>query len=193
MWAVLCTQYSIELFLGIFARLLLKLRGRISKMTAQPWWKNSRGEWYVIIQIFLFGLVLLGPRLFDVRIELPGVLDSIMRVGGLILGAAGALLILVGILQLGSDLTPFPRPKDDMQLVQNGAFGVIRHPLYGGQIIGAVGWSLLTASVMSLVYTLVLFVFFDIKSRREEGWLMEKFPEYAAYQKRVKKLIPFVY
>lgn len=162
-------------------------------MTAQPWWKNSRGEWYVIVQVFLFGLILLGPRLFDVQLDLPGALDSIVHVAGLVLSTAGALLIVVGMLQLGSDLTPFPRPQDNMTLVQNGAYGIIRHPLYGGLVIGAVGWSLLIASVMSLVYTLVLFVFFDIKSRREEGWLSEKFPEYAAYQKRVKKLIPFVY
>ncbi len=162
-------------------------------MTAQPWWKNTRGEWYVIIQIFLFALVLLGPRLFDVQIDLPGALDTAMRLAGLLLGAAGALLIVLGILQLGSSLTPFPRPKDNTQLVQNGAYGLVRHPIYAGGIIGAVGWSLLTASVMALVYTVVLFVFFDIKSRREEGWLSEKFPEYAAYQKRVRKLIPFVY
>lgn len=162
-------------------------------MVAQPWWKNARGEWYVIIQIILFTLILLGPHLFDVQIDLPGVLNTAMRITGLILGVAGALLIGVGMLQLGSNLTPFPRPKEDTQLIQNGVYGLIRHPLYGGLVIGAVGWSLLITSLMSLVYTLILFVFFDIKSRREEGWLCEKFPEYAAYQKRVKKLIPFVY
>ena len=38
-----------------------------------------------------------------------------------------------------------------------------------------------------------LAMFFDIKSRREEVWLAEHFPEYAAYQRRVRKLIPFIY
>jgi len=38
-----------------------------------------------------------------------------------------------------------------------------------------------------------LFIFFDLKSRREERWLREAYPEYGDYQKRVKKLVPWVY
>jgi protein-S-isoprenylcysteine O-methyltransferase Ste14 len=36
-------------------------------------------------------------------------------------------------------------------------------------------------------------VLLEVKSRREERWLREKFPEYAAYQRRVRRLIPFLY
>jgi len=36
-------------------------------------------------------------------------------------------------------------------------------------------------------------VFLDVKSRREEKWLSDKFSTYAAYKKRVRKLIPFIY
>ncbi|RPI93163.1 MAG: isoprenylcysteine carboxylmethyltransferase family protein, partial [Chloroflexi bacterium] len=45
----------------------------------------------------------------------------------------------------------------------------------------------------TLIYAGLLFVFFDIKTRREERWLARKFPEYAGYQQRVRKLIPFIY
>jgi len=38
-----------------------------------------------------------------------------------------------------------------------------------------------------------LLVFFHLKSRREERWLVERYPEYADYQKRVKKIIPFIW
>ena len=27
-----------------------------------PWWKGTRGEWYVVGQIIIFGLILVGPR-----------------------------------------------------------------------------------------------------------------------------------
>jgi protein-S-isoprenylcysteine O-methyltransferase Ste14 len=40
---------------------------------------------------------------------------------------------------------------------------------------------------------LIVLVFFDIKSRREERWLKAKYPGYGAYQKSVRKLIPFIY
>ncbi|NER03929.1 MAG: isoprenylcysteine carboxylmethyltransferase family protein, partial [Okeania sp. SIO3C4] len=38
-----------------------------------------------------------------------------------------------------------------------------------------------------------ILVFRDLKERREETWLSEKYPEYSDYQQRVKKLIPRIY
>ena len=36
--------------------------------------------------------------------------------------------------------------------------------------------------------------FFDIKSRKEEAWLLDKFgAPYADYQSKARKLIPWVY
>jgi protein-S-isoprenylcysteine O-methyltransferase Ste14 len=47
---------------------------------------------------------------------------------------------------------------------------------------------------ITLGYAIATLVFLYIKSRREEQWLKEKFPGYAAYQKRVAhKLIPLLY
>jgi protein-S-isoprenylcysteine O-methyltransferase Ste14 len=40
---------------------------------------------------------------------------------------------------------------------------------------------------------LLLLVFFDIKSRREEAWLLARFPAYRDYRRRVRKLMPFIY
>ena len=39
----------------------------------------------------------------------------------------------------------------------------------------------------------MLFIFFDLKSGREEEWLVEVYPVYGAYRQRVKKLVPWVY
>jgi protein-S-isoprenylcysteine O-methyltransferase Ste14 len=39
----------------------------------------------------------------------------------------------------------------------------------------------------------ILLAFFDLKSRREEAWLVKRFPEYAAYQRRTRRLIPWLY
>ena len=44
-----------------------------------------------------------------------------------------------------------------------------------------------------LLWAALLVVFFDIKSRREEAWLAARFPAYADYRRRVRKLIPFIY
>jgi protein-S-isoprenylcysteine O-methyltransferase Ste14 len=60
-------------------------------------------------------------------------------------------------------------------------------------VFAAFGWDLRANASLTLGYALVLFVVFDIKSRREERWLADKFPEYAAYQRRGRKLVPWMY
>ena len=162
-------------------------------MLKQPWWKGVKGEWYVVIQFILFGLVAFAPP------ALPGwpawiaPWVTIGRVAGLLLGAVGGLLAFAGVFNLGSNLTAVPHPKEDAHMVEHGAYRWVRHPIYSGLILGAFGLALLRGGWLSLLYALILFIFFDIKSRREEQWLRERYVDYATYQERVRKLIPFVY
>ena len=65
--------------------------------------------------------------------------------------------------------------------------------MYGGGLGVALGWVLIVGSFLTLAYAVLLFIFMDIKSRREERWLTEKFPGYADYQRRVRRLVPFIY
>ncbi len=53
--------------------------------------------------------------------------------------------------------------------------------------------ALYVQSWLTLGYVAVLFVFLDLKSRREARLLIERFPEYVDYRRRVRKLVPFVY
>jgi protein-S-isoprenylcysteine O-methyltransferase Ste14 len=154
---------------------------------------NARGEWYVIIQFILFALIALGPR------DLPGTDGwpppwNTIGIGlGLLFGFLGGLLGLAGVVSLGTNLTAVPHPKDDAVLVQSGAYKFVRHPIYSGIILAGIGFAFVTNGTLTFLYVLILFLFFDIKSRREEKWLAEKYSDYPDYQKRVKKLIPFVY
>lgn len=162
-------------------------------MTEAPWWRGRRGEWYLLVQAGLIVLVAVGPH------TLPGLppwtngWSLAGSVGGGILFLGGALLSLAGTVSLGRNLTPLPRPKDEGKLVVTGAYRLVRHPIYGGLAIMALAWALWVHGWLTVVYAVILFVFFDVKSRREENWLREKYPEYAAYQRRVRKLIPFLY
>ena len=70
---------------------------------------------------------------------------------------------------------------------------VCGHPIYSGVILGSFGWGLMNNSLLTLLLVLILFVFFDLKSRREERWLSEKYANYVTYQVRVRKLIPLIY
>ena len=60
-------------------------------------------------------------------------------------------------------------------------------------MLGAVGWGLVSGSVTVIVAAGLLFLLFAAKSRREEVWLTAAHPGYADYQRRTKRLIPWVY
>lgn len=157
------------------------------------WWKGERGEWYVVLQLVLFGLVFAAPLLTRQWSGWSAPWDMIGRILGFLLIGAGGVLALTGLASLGRNLAIVPHPKDDATLVEHGAYRIVRHPIYSGIIFGAFGWGFLMNSLLTLLLALILFFFFDIKSRREEKWLSSRFSGYAAYQRRVRKLIPFVY
>ncbi|MBJ6723504.1 isoprenylcysteine carboxylmethyltransferase family protein [Geomonas sp. Red875] len=113
-------------------------------------------------------------------------------VAGLLIGV-GLTFGISAALRLGRNLTPLPRPKESGKLVETGPYGLVRHPIYTGVICMAYGWSVLAMSWLTIGYATVIFVFLDIKSRREERWLVEQYPGYEEYRKRVRRLIPFVY
>lgn len=157
-----------------------------------PWWRGARGEWYVVAQMVLLGLIALAP-LVPGQPEWPAGSALAARGLGLLLGVAGVALALAGLLGLGRNLSPLPHPKDEAELVEGGVYGLARHPIYGGLIAGALGWGLLANSQLAVVLALALWVLFEVKSRREEGQLLARFPAYAAYRGRVRKFFPWLY
>jgi protein-S-isoprenylcysteine O-methyltransferase Ste14 len=162
-------------------------------MDKQAWWRGPRGEWYIVVQFFLFGLLVFGPKTVAGVGRWGGPWANISLVLGLLLGLIGAAFIGLGLIYLGRNLTAVPHPKEDATFVESGAYALVRHPIYCGILFAALGYALAWASVFTLFYALILFIFFDRKTRREEKYLRLKFPGYAAYQQRVARLIPFVY
>jgi protein-S-isoprenylcysteine O-methyltransferase Ste14 len=154
---------------------------------------GPRGEGWVIGQLVLIGLlVVLGlPRLPDLwPVDLVGWLAFFVGVAAL---GLGAWMVIRAVQDLGSSLTALPRPRDDAQFVESGIYARIRHPIYAGLILAALGWSLLTRSVPALGAALALALFLDAKARREEAWLIERYASYPAYRLRSKRFVPSVY
>ena len=162
-------------------------------MSQLPWWKGTRGEWYVVAQIVLIALVFFGPRTWSEWPIWTFPFAELGSIAGAVLLLSGGLLLVAGILGLGANLTAVPYPKEQATLVETGPYQLVRHPMYSGGILLALGWALWVHGWLTIVYAMILFVFFEFKSRREEQWLEDKFSGYAAYQKRVHKLIPFIY
>jgi protein-S-isoprenylcysteine O-methyltransferase Ste14 len=162
-------------------------------MTRPAWWRGKRGEWYVAAQVALFLLVALGPRTWRgwPRWVFPD--NGLVSLAGGACLLGGGALVFAGIARLGSKISPLPYPAAEGTLHETGAYRIVRHPIYSGGLFMAVGWALWSHGWLTFAYSALLFLFLDVKARREERWLREKFPAYTGYQRRVRKFIPFLY
>ena len=148
-------------------------------MPDAAWWRGRRGEWYVVIQFVLFALVAAGPttaRGWPAR-PFPG--GYLISAAGAVLFAGGAALAIAGALKHGPGLSALPYPREGGSALHTGPYGIVRHPIYSGAVFVAFGWAIWRHGWLTLVYTALLFLLFDAKARREERWLVEKFPSYA--------------
>jgi protein-S-isoprenylcysteine O-methyltransferase Ste14 len=150
----------------------------------------SRGGIWVLAQVPLMLLAFIVPIRFGAGQIIP--LHPLAWLGALVTVVSGALIIW-GFVSLGNALTPFPRPLDEAVLHRQGAFRLIRHPIYSGVILASLGWTWWWLSAIGLLPVLVLAIFFDRKAAYEETWLREKYRDYGDYARRVKKFIPGVY
>ena len=152
---------------------------------------GRRGGGWVAVQVVLILGILLSAL---VGLEWPGPLEPAAYAVGALLLALGVALLAAGGAGLGSALTPFPAPRAGGELRTTGVYGLVRHPMYGGGILIALGWSAIFASVAGLVLTALLAVFAELKSRREELWLEQRHPGYGEYRRRTPhRFVPFLW
>jgi protein-S-isoprenylcysteine O-methyltransferase Ste14 len=123
----------------------------------------------------------------------PGSVAVALAVLGAVLLVAGAVVAVLAVTGLGSALTAMPAPLRGASLRTTGIYAVVRHPIYGGLLLLALGLSLLTTP-WALLPTAALAVVLDLKRRVEEGFLSATYPDYPDYRRVVPRaLVPFVW
>ena len=148
---------------------------------------NKGGLWVVTQNLLSVAVVVPGPAFHGQWHHPAGI-----AVGAGLFVAGGALGI-AGVRALGANRSPYPQPLAQAQLVRTGVYRRARHPLYGSLVLASLGWALLWQSGATLLVTPLLTAMLLAKSRREEMWLRQKFPEYAAYAASTRRLIPWVF
>ena len=154
---------------------------------------GPRGEGWVVGQLGLFTIIAAAGLRDVVGHGSPDPWGPAVSVIGIVAIVVGCGVAGRGIWDLRSGLSPFPRPIAGAPLVESGAYRLIRHPIYSGLVLGAIGWVLVTGSILAIGAAGLLFLLLAAKSRREEVWLLAIHPQYRAYQQRTKRLIPWIY
>ena len=94
--------------------------------------------------------------------------------------------ILLRFKDLGSNLSPFPRPIANGELITSGIYRFIRHPMYYSLILFSLGIFIIKLSFYYLFLTISLTLVIKFKIALEEKYLMNKFKNYLLYKNEVK-------
>jgi len=144
---------------------------------------GPRGEGWVGLQLLAYGLTagagFRGPP------WPPTTRPPLRRAAGA-LAVTGAALLVGGSVSLGSAITPNPQPREGAALRTRGIYALVRHPIYGGVMLGSLAWSL-WMSPAALAPAALTGALLDLKARREETLLERRHPAYAAYRARVTR------
>jgi protein-S-isoprenylcysteine O-methyltransferase Ste14 len=138
---------------------------------------GTRGEAYVAAQVVLMALVALG----GIPV-IGGALNFVLGPGLILVGAA---VVLNGVTEMGSTLSPWPVPAEKGELITTGIFSKIRHPLYAGVLAICAGLSVATDSPTRLLLTAALWYVLELKSDYEEKQLKQAYTEYGEYMNEV--------
>jgi len=116
--------------------------------------------------------------------------------------AAGVLLIITGLIirlyainTLKQHFTYTVTKIENHELIETGLYKMIRHPGYLGQLFIFIGTAVSFSNWLSVLsMTIAVSIGYLYRIRIEEKFMLEQMGQkYLDYQKRTKKLIPFVF
>jgi protein-S-isoprenylcysteine O-methyltransferase Ste14 len=85
--------------------------------------------------------------------------------------------------------------RDEHQLVTNGLYTLVRHPMYLSLLVYSAGQMLVLPNwIVGPAYGMAMALVFALRLRPEEQMMLEQFgDEYRAYVRRTKRLIPGIW
>lgn len=111
--------------------------------------------------------------------------------------AAGDLLLVAGtawslwsLWSLGRSLSMLAQARE---VVTRGPYRWVRHPLYSGEIVSALGLALIVRSTAAAAVWLALCTLQAYRAAREEQVLLRALPAYHGYRSRTAALLPGIF
>lgn len=110
-----------------------------------------------------------------------------LKIIGWLLTAAGGLIILTALYTI-RNRSIAPSVADT--LVQNGLYGLVRHPIHSGVMLEFAGLALIFPTLTTATVCFLGLVWVQLQTRFEEHDLLQRLPGYRDYMDRVPRFIP---
>ncbi len=187
-------------FIGVWIVLSFGVKRDIRCGGFSSWWSRN----------FLLRLIVLALGIFVATRIMTGmahyakadavVFGNTLFTPSTALGWVAAVLSVAGVgfaiwarIYLGRNWSSAPAIKEDHELVTTGPYAYVRHPIYTGLILTALGTAL-TGTIFGIGVLIVAASVFFRRINKEERIMLELFPDvYPVYQARTKKLIPWIW
>ncbi len=158
--------------------------------------KSGRTNWvrFAGVRVVLIVLVTVLIRLRVLKGHSHGLTrDPVLWGVGLGLWVLGLALAIWARIYLGRNWGMPMSTKADPELVTTGPYRTIRHPIYTGILLGAIGTAI-AISLYWLVAVAVIGAYFIYSAFVEERNMASLFPAgYPEYKRSTKMLIPFIF
>jgi protein-S-isoprenylcysteine O-methyltransferase Ste14 len=147
----------------------------------------------VVMIVVIAGCVAVGAllhisthsRLWHTTLALGVVTDCIV--------VAGVAFTVWARITLGRNWSVEPTFKQDHELIESGPYALVRHPIYTGLLLMALGTVINIGRTFGVAVYVGLCAALWWKSRQEERLMSRHFPEaYGEYKARVRAIVPFV-
>jgi protein-S-isoprenylcysteine O-methyltransferase Ste14 len=110
---------------------------------------------------------------------------------GVAFTAMGVLISVWARLALGSNWSGVVTLKENHELIRNGPYRWIRHPIYTGMLVSFAGTAIVDGRLRGWLGLAIVWVTFYFKARREERFLREEFgPRFAEHTRKTGMFLP---
>jgi len=117
-------------------------------------------------------------------------IPSAVQLAADVLLLAGTAWAVWSLRFLGRNLSVLAQARD---VVDHGPYRWIRHPLYAGEIVSALGLAIAAGSAAAAGLWLALCALQAYRALREEQVLLGALPGYRAYRTRTAALLPGIF
>lgn len=174
----------------VFIGLVALKRERHERFVERP------GTWLQYSQPPLIGIMILlvyaGIWTDYFRLDVPARTDFLLRVTGMLLTAAGVVLAAWSVRSIGKDMQMDIAVNKGHVLRTEGAYSMVRHPMYLSLILLCLGAGVATLNLLLTGFALfVLAPVQFLRARKEEDLFVKHFGKtYTAYRKKTPMIVP---